>query len=265
MENMNLLPFPRQITRLSGNLKLTNNLFILLDSPDPLLLSFSSKRLQDALFRLGINWNITAGKGTPKEQIIATLRKIETDPLKEQSYQLEISPQGIVIESPSEAGIFYGICTLLQIITISENNTLPCIKINDWPDFPARGVMLDISRDKVYTMETLFHLIDMLASWKINQLQLYTEHTFAYLRHPEVWAKASPLTGEEILLLDAYCKERFIDLVPNQNSFGHMHRWLQIPRYYPLGELAGIEDKNWWGRSSFSLCPGDTGSLELVK
>lgn len=40
--------------------------------------------------------------------------------------------------------------------------------------------MLDVSRDKVPTMETMIKLIKMLASWKINQIQLYMEHTFAY-------------------------------------------------------------------------------------
>jgi len=77
-------------------------------------------------------------------------------------------------------------------------------------------------------------LIDRLASWKINQFQLYTEHTFAYRRHPDVWAKASPFTGEEVLELDAYCRERFIELVPNQNSFGHLHRWFEHPQYLEL-------------------------------
>ena len=82
--------------------------------------------------------------------------------------------------------------------------------------------MLDISRDKVPRMDTLYALVDMLAGWKINQVQLYTEHTFAYRQHPDVWAEASPMTGDEILALDAFCRERHIELVPNQNSFGHM-------------------------------------------
>jgi hexosaminidase len=265
MDNLILLPIPRQITKLPGTLTLKNNLFISMDSPNPQLLFFSAKKIQDALIHLGIIWNITASKGISEEQVGITLRRTSQTSYKQQSYQLEISHQGILIESQDEAGIFYGVSTLLQIINNSENMTLPCLKMIDWPDFPTRGVMLDISRDKVYTMETLLRLIDLLASWKINQLQLYTEHTFAYHRHPEIWAKASPLTSEELLILDRYCKERFIDLVPNQNSFGHMHRWLRFPRYYHLGELAGIEDKNWWGRGSFSLCPGDPGSLELIK
>jgi len=126
--------------------------------------------------------------------------------------------------------------------------------------------MLDISRDRVPTLKTTRDLIDRLASWKINQFQLYTEHTFAYLNHPEVWAKASPFTGEEILELDAYCRDRHIELVPNQNSFGHMHRWFEHARYAPLAEAPDGFDFPWGDHSDgpFSLCPIDPGSLTLV-
>ena len=99
--------------------------------------------------------------------------------------------------------------------------------------------MLDISRNRVPTMQTLLELVDLLASWKINQLQLYTEHTFAYRNHPIVWADASPMTGEEILALDAYCRERFIELVPNQNSYGHMTPWLIHDQIPAAGRCAG--------------------------
>ncbi len=127
--------------------------------------------------------------------------------------------------------------------------------------------MLDISRDRVPTMATLYELIDLLASWKVNQLQLYTEHAFAYRNHPEVWAEASPITGEEILALDAYCRERFVELVPNQNSFGHLAAWLKLPRYQPLAELTGDWMTPWGGteHGGFSLCPADPGSLDLVR
>jgi hypothetical protein len=126
--------------------------------------------------------------------------------------------------------------------------------------------MLDISRDKVPTMATLFSLIDRLAEWKINQLQLYIEHTFAYRGHEEVWRFADPITADEIRELDGYCKSRFIDLVPNQNSFGHMQRWLKHPKYLPLAESANGADTPWGFRwdGPFSLCPTDPGSLALL-
>ena len=153
-----------------------------------------------------------------------------------EGYRLTISGEGIVIAGHDLAGVFYGVQTLRQLLQ-TRGATLPQMVIEDWPDFPARGVMHDISRGKVPTMDTLYELIDMLAGWKVNQFQLYMEHTFAYQQHRQVWQHASPMTAEEILALDAYCRERHIDLVPNQNSFGHMERWFQHPQYRHLAEV----------------------------
>src|SRR5260221_13426288 len=88
-----------------------------------------------------------------------------------ESYFLEVSPNRIFLFGSDEAGLFYGRQTLTQLRR-QFPDSLPCLRIKDWPDFPARGVMLDISRDKVPTMQTLYRLVDMLSEWKINQLQL---------------------------------------------------------------------------------------------
>ena len=47
---------------------------------------------------------------------------------------------------------------------------------------------------------------------------------------------ASPLTAHELKQIDDYCRKRFIDLVPNLNSFGHFERWLRHPEYHYLAE-----------------------------
>ena len=181
-----------------------------------------------------------------------------------EGYRLTIGADGIHIVAHDAAGAFYAAMAMRQIARQSASaGELPCLRIEDWPDFPHRGVMLDISRDKVPTMETLYALVDLLAEWRINQLQLYTEHTFAYRHHRQVWENASPMTGEQVMGLDAYCRERFIELVPNQNSFGHLHRWLKHPRYRHLAEIpAGFQSP--WGDDPFSLCPLEPGSLELL-
>ena len=108
--------------------------------------------------------------------------------------------------------------------------------LNNTALFDRRGLMLDISRNRVPTMATLQSLIDALQALKYNELQLYTEHTFAYAEHKTVWQNASPLTASEILELDSYCADRGIELVPNQNSFGHMERWLRHPKHRHLAE-----------------------------
>jgi hexosaminidase len=180
-------------------------------------------------------------------------------------YTLTISPQATRLVAHDDAAAFHGRQTFAQLQR-QFGQTLPCLEIQDWPDFPIRGVMLDISRDKAPTLSTLFSLVDRLAHWKINQLQLYMEHTFAYQGHEQVWQNASPLMREDILRLDAYCRSRFIELVPNQNSFGHMERWLRHPRYLPLAEAPDGADTPWGFRwkGPFSLCPTDPRAMEFL-
>ena len=77
---------------------------------------------------------------------------------------------------------------LCQLATLTPGPlTLSAVKIVDWPDYPNRGIMFDITRDRVPTMATLYELVDFWASLKLNQLQLYTEHTFAFRGHEVVW------------------------------------------------------------------------------
>ncbi|HEX2619165.1 MAG TPA: family 20 glycosylhydrolase, partial [Phototrophicaceae bacterium] len=181
-----------------------------------------------------------------------------------QGYHLSITKDGTTLTGRDAAGVFYGCCTLHQLVEV-YGGELPCMVVDDYPDFLARGVMLDISRDKVPTMDTLYLLIRKLAFWKINQVQLYTEHTFAYRDHQEVWAESSPLTGQEVLELDVYCRQHHIDLVPNQNSLGHMERWLKFDRYRPLAECPDGFQSHWGVFSKpTTLDPQDPGSLQLI-
>lgn len=268
-QNLLFLPAPRRIAYQPGQYALLENRLILLDSAaavDVQTLLPAAQRFQAALKKhAGLSWSINASPAVPSDLVSLTLRIAPHRAPEVQGYRLHIGPEGMVIEGHDPAGVFYGVCTLIQVLEQSSK-ALPCLEVQDAPDIAARGVMLDISRDKVYRMETLYELVDRLAGWKINQLQLYTEHTFAYLNHPEVWEHASPMTGEEIMALDAYCRERFIELVPNQNSFGHMHRWLTFPRYAPLAETHGKIYPKWGGvmQGPFSLAPENPGSLELV-
>lgn len=261
-----LLPAPRRITFLENTFALSGDRLIALDGPDPQAIFFTAQSVQQAFrTQAGIEWPISAGAGIPPEQMGLRLVVTPGATHNPQGYRLTITPETISIVAGTPAGLFYGSRTLVQMLS-QQSGELSCLHIDDWPDFSQRGVMLDISRDKVPTMTTLFDLIDRLAGWKINQLQLYSEHTFAYRNHPEVWAEASPLTGDDILALDAYCRARFIELVPNQNTFGHMRRWLTHPRYRSLAECPGGCDTEWgYFDEPFSLCPGDPGSLELVR
>ena len=175
----------------------------------------------------------TAGKPGDARLLVRVDRHVRGIP--PQGYRLRVSTHGATVQAGDEAGALYGMQTFGALLA-EGNGVLRHTSIEDHPDFPARGVMLDVSRCKVPTMETLKLLIDRLASVRINQLQLYIEHTFAFADHASVWHDASPFTASQIMELDAYCAERFIELVPNFNSFGHWERWLRHPAYRQLAE-----------------------------
>lgn len=193
--------------------------------------------------------------------------------LPSEAYRLRLDGQGVSIAGGGFAGLHHGISTFGQWLYLhrrgrAENGAgleVPGLAVEDEPDFAVRGVMLDVSRDKVPTLGTLFGLVELLSRWKINQVQLYTEHTFAYRGHETVWREASPLTPEEVRSLDAFCRERAVELVPNQNSFGHFHRWLRHEAYRPLAEVPeGVKHPFGEEKEPFSLCPTDSRSLKLL-
>jgi len=264
MNPLVLLPAPQIMRALPGVFTVSGEVVLSLrGEAGPGLLPVG-QLLRAALERAGMALSLTAAPVGDTPLVILELNPAVVR--RPEGYRLLILPDQVRITAHDVTGAFRGAVTLRQIARqCAGTGILPCLEIDDWPDFARRGVMLDISRDKVPTMTTLFALVDQLADLKLNELQLYTEHTFAYRNHREIWEYASPMTAAEILELDAYCRERHVALVPNQNSFGHMERWLRHPRYAPLAEAPNGFDFPWGHCDRpFSLCPIDPGSEALI-
>ena len=187
-------------------------------------------------------------------------------PRHPEGYTIEISRRGIEIFHRETAGLRAARATLRQLQR-EHGRRLPCLVIRDWPDFRRRGVMLDVSRGRVPNVETLIDLAERLADFKINELQLYTEHTFAYRDYKSVWRDWGALTAEDIRRLDKRCRELGIDLVPNQNSFGHLRYFLEHPRVRRLAEVAEpYEDASGeFVRRPSTLAPNHPGTLPFLR
>ncbi|MCB0000246.1 MAG: beta-N-acetylhexosaminidase, partial [Anaerolineales bacterium] len=163
MDELFLLPRPRQIefSGENGRFSLTPNKLIALDGGT----LFTARRLQTAVRQhAGLDWEIVAGTAVPHNQIGVVLSLTPHATLHEQGYQLTVTETAVYIVASSPSGLFYGVGTLIQLIAQGQT-TLPQCRITDWPDIPNRGVMLDISRNKVPTMDTLYALVDKFASW----------------------------------------------------------------------------------------------------
>jgi hypothetical protein len=204
----------------------------------------------------------------PRHRPLSAIQVEQTDagPAQPEGYAVTIDGTGVRIEFRESGGLRAATATLRQLLR-AHGRRLPFLKIRDWPDFARRGVMLDISRGRVPTLATLLNLAEHLADFKINELQLYTEHTFAYLKYPEVWRSWGALTGKEIEVLDRRCRELGIDLVPNQNSFGHLRYFLEDPKLKKLAEIAQpYEDPSGeFVRHPTTLAPNHPGTLPFLR
>lgn len=172
----------------------------------------------------------------------ATFRVERASDLEPQGYRLEIESRGILLEAGETTGFRHGIQTLRQWAgraCAADGPGWRACRIHDYPRLQRRGFMLDVSRCKVPTRASLEALAGRLEALKLNELQLYTEHTFAYREHAAIWEGWSPYDADDIRWLREICEARGIDLVPNQNSFGHLERWLGHPAYTHLAEHPG--------------------------
>lgn len=181
-----------------------------------------------------------------------------------EGYVLDIAENAISIVADGPAGAFYAVQTLRQLF---QQETVPCLHIEDKPDFAYRGFYHDVTRGKIPTVETIKGLIDQMAYYKLNSLQLYVEHTFAFKEYRQLNEIYGCLTKEDMLEIGAYCRENFIDFIPSLSSFGHLYELLEQPQYQHLRVLKDFQAKPnvWFSRMlHHTIDPENPQSLALI-
>ena len=162
-------------------------------------------------------------------------------------------------------GAFYAIQTLRQIV---KNGYSDASEIVDKPDLEVRGYYFDITRGRIPTLKTLKELVDTLAYYKINMLQLYVEHVFPFKEYDGIYQRTGYITPDELKEIDAYCHENFIDFVPSLSCFGHLYELLESEKYKHLCELTNDEHKtHFWQRrmAHHTIDVSNPQSIEVIK
>ena len=174
MKTLNLLPLPRSIQWGAGSLELPWLVRLELDAAFPAEVADPvAERLYSAGRAIGLRMDRTRTPANPT----ACIRCLLNPGIKQPSeyYTLTIGPEGVQLICGDAGGLRAAAATLRQLLR-EHGRQLPRLGIRDWPDFPRRGFMLDVSRGRVPNLATLRDLADHLADFKINELQLYTEH-----------------------------------------------------------------------------------------
>src|SRR5258708_6208502 len=175
--------------------------------------------------------------------------------MHDEGYVLVASGGRVTILAATGAGLFYGAQTLLQMVVgAGRTARVRGAVIRDWPAMKYRGFQDDLSRGPVPTLEYQKRQIRLAAALKLNVFSPYFEHTLAYDSNPLIAPPGGAMTHADVKELVAYAANYHVDIVPEQEAFGHLHHALKYEIYSPLGETA----------HGHVLAPGQPGSLPLI-
>ena len=226
-----VIPTPQKVTLAAGEVYLDDNWTI--DSPPGIAASALAADLRD--FQ-ALNLRNAAG-GAGKAIVLRVqdgavgAAPAET---RAQAYRLRLTPARIEITGNGEAGLFYGVQTLLQLVKRGPRGSLfvPEGVIEDWPQLALRFLHWDTKhhQDRIPTLK---RYLDWAARFKANMIGFELEDKFAYPSNPIIGAPGA-FTPAELQEIVDYGRERFIQVVPVVQSPAHMAYVLKHPQYARL-------------------------------
>ena len=113
---------------------------------------------------------------------------------------------------------------------------LSAATIEDWPALAYRGLMMDMSHTQLPRLDELKRQIDFLSLWKANQYYFYSEATIALDGYP-ILPPDARFTKPQVRELIEYARQRHIDVIPNQELYGHLHDLFRMERYSDLAPI----------------------------
>ncbi len=269
---LNLIPKPNNVKISDGNLNISSGFNALTQNME----SATVERLLGHLKR-----TVTISPSGKKLQ----LNLEPENNLSDESYSLTVNNEGVLISASTEAGLFYGVQTLIQL---SENRTqIPFVKIEDKPRFAYRGLHIDCSRHFV-SLDFLKKQIDLMSHYKLNhfhwhftdgpgwriEIKKYPELTgIAAWRMEPTWkewwnsgrkyvSEGTPgayggyYTQDEARELVRYAAERYITVIPEIEMPGHSEEVLAV---YPQLSCTGKP------YTSSEFCIGNEETFEFLE
>jgi hexosaminidase len=170
-----IIPQPQKMELRAGAFHLTSSAKIFADAASRQTANQLAERLRPSTgYSFKVHRKLWANAAVPNA-ILLTTKNADTN-LGPEGYELTVSTNSVVIRAPTQAGLFYGVQTLLQLLppqVFSSNVVakadwrMPSVQIRDWPRFKWRGLMLDVARH-FYSKPQVERLLDLMALQKMN-------------------------------------------------------------------------------------------------
>lgn len=264
---IHVVPAPKQLTETGARFLLARDVRVALADPRSEDDRFAAQDfIDDAKDAAGVSLRVAARRdrstiliGSLDDAAIRSaliLAGVESPPsLNEEGYVLSVTPRQIVVAGRTAAGTFYGVQTLKQLVAGEGASAfVPGVRIVDYPQMRWRAMFDDINRGPVPSVEYVKRQLRTEAAFKLNMHSFNMENIVRFASHPLLGPEGGALTPAEIRELVAYARRYHIELVPQQQTFGHLHKVLSLEKYAPLAE-APYGDV---------LSPQQEGSYKLV-
>ncbi|MFY9950438.1 MAG: beta-N-acetylhexosaminidase [Candidatus Sulfotelmatobacter sp.] len=252
-DQLKLIPQPKEVQLHSGSFRVKPSTRILVEfghqAEDRIAAETLAEEIRDQSgLKLSITGEKSDAKRKPSTIVLARLQDdrikkflaskgLKADSIGDQGYLLYSDPLHLIVAANTGQGLFYGVQTLRQLLR-ADGHTLicPAVSIRDWPSMEWRGMQDDISRGPIPTEDYMKQQIRMLAAYKVNLFALYMEHVFDFASQPLVAPKEAALTPKEINSLVDYAKKLYVTILPEQQTFGHLHNMLKYEIYSDVAE-----------------------------
>ena len=240
---LRLIPFPKEVSLQAGGFRLERPLVV---RAGPKTDQHVSQIVLSELRRAG--GKATAAVAPDLDDRTLEIRAgavpeaVLAPPAKgDESYVLRVGPNGATVHGAGPAGLRHGAATLAQLIRANRGPAgLPCLVIHDWPTLRWRCFQDDLTRGPSTRPDALERELDLGSDLKFNMFTYYMEYQYAFRKHPLIGPEDGSLRPEELAQLVAQGKTRGIEILGNQQSFGHFSHILAIPRYAPLRETPDV-------------------------
>lgn len=201
-----------------------------------------------------------------------------------EGYKIEIQKRKLIISANNSAGIFYGIQTLRQLLPVQTDLkttprkalTLASGQIRDFPYYPFRSMMLDVSRH-FFSGEDVKQVIDYLVMYKMNHFHMHLSDDQGWRIEIKSWpdltkiggqtqvggGKGGYYTQEEFKDIVKYAQDRYMTIIPEIDMPGHTNAALAS---YAELNCSGKKSKMYTGmRVGFStLCTDKEITYQFV-
>jgi hexosaminidase len=233
---LNLMPWPANVQQGIGVLKIDQSFTIAFTGYTEPRLDRAGQRFVDRLHRqTGILFANKGGDATKATLVVHTDKASkEVQELGEdESYTLEVTPQGAKLNAANPLGILRGLQTFLQLVDVSPNGfATPAVSIKDQPRFAWRGLMIDSSRHFT-PLDVLKRNLDGMEAVKLNVFHWHISDNQGFRaeskKFPKLHGSGSAglfYTQDEIRDVIAYARDRGMRVVPEFDMPGHSTSWL---------------------------------------